>query len=131
MGLEEHPGYFGLTSKGVIAIHADWPMYPFEHGWQEALLAFASLPKATHFIQIDDIDRCVLFVAGPISPGQDCFDERLSHVAAWYEDLVDLVREGHVEGVELIRDTTPSWLDGTGLNHAPWNLSRESQCRSI
>lgn len=32
MRLEDHPGYFGMTSRGVIAIHADWPMYPFEHG---------------------------------------------------------------------------------------------------
>jgi hypothetical protein len=23
--LDKHPGYLGLTSKGVILIHADWP----------------------------------------------------------------------------------------------------------
>jgi hypothetical protein len=104
MSLEEHPGYFGLTSKGVIAIHADWPTYPFEHGWGEALLAFGSLPKSTHFIQIDDIDRCVLFVAGSTSTGQDFFNYRLSHVAAWYEDLVALVNKSYVVGVNLIRE---------------------------
>jgi hypothetical protein len=32
MPLEDHPGYLGLTSEGVIAIHADWPIYPIEHG---------------------------------------------------------------------------------------------------
>jgi hypothetical protein len=100
--LEKHPGYLGFTSKGVIAIHADWPMYPLEHGWGEALLAFGSLPKSTNFAQINDIDRCLLFVAGPVSPSQDPFDSRFSHVAAWYEDLADLAVKGFVEGVELI-----------------------------
>jgi hypothetical protein len=28
MRLKVHPGYFGVTSRGVIAIHADWPMAP-------------------------------------------------------------------------------------------------------
>jgi hypothetical protein len=84
MSLEKHPGYFGITSKGIIAIHADWPMYPSEHGWAEALLAFGSLPRSTPFLQLDDIDQCLLFVAGPLSPGQDRFYDRLSYVAAWH-----------------------------------------------
>ena len=90
MSLNEHPGYFGVTSQGVIAIHADWPMYPFEHGWKEALLAFGSLPRGTSFFQIDDIDQCLLFVAGVTPPKQDPYDSRFSHVAAWHEDLVQL-----------------------------------------
>jgi hypothetical protein len=104
MGLEDHPGYFGLTSRGVIAIHADWPMYPLEHGWEEALLAFGSLPKTTRFFKIDDIDQCFLFVAGAVPPGQDVFGERFSHVAAWHEDIVELIEKSYIDGIELITE---------------------------
>jgi hypothetical protein len=104
MGLEDHPGYFGMTSRGVIAIHADWPMYPFEHGWVEGLLALGSLPSATRFFQIDNIDKCFLFVAGPVPAQQDPFDERFSHVAAWHEDMVDLIEKSYVDGIELVTE---------------------------
>ena len=104
MRLEDHPGYFGITSRGVIAIHADWPMYPFEHGWEEALLAFGSLPTATRFHRIDDIDKCFLFVAGSVPPKQDPFDQRFSHVAAWHEDMVELIEKSYVDGIELVTE---------------------------
>ena len=41
-GLSDHPGYLGLTSKGVILIHYDWPIYPLEHGWENALMSFGN-----------------------------------------------------------------------------------------
>jgi hypothetical protein len=104
MRLEDHPGYFGLTSRGVVAIHADWPMYPFEHGWQEALLAFGSLPRATRFFQISDIDKCFLFVAEPVPADQDPFDQRFSHVAAWHEDMIELFDKSYVDGIELVTE---------------------------
>ena len=49
MRLEDHPGFFGITSQGVIAIHADWPMYPEEHGADLALLWLTALPQGTRF----------------------------------------------------------------------------------
>lgn len=104
MRLEDHPGYFGITSRGVIAIHADWPMYPFEHGWQEALIAFGSLPDATRFFQIDDIDKCFLFVAGPVPAQQGPFGERFSHVAAWHEDMVELIEKSYLDGIGLVTE---------------------------
>ena len=104
MRVEDHPGYFGVTSRGVIAIHSDWPMYPFEHGWEEALIALGSLPGATRFFQIDDIDKCFLFVAGPVPAQQDPLGERFSHVAAWHEDMVELVEKSYVDGIELITE---------------------------
>lgn len=105
MRLDEHPGYFGITSKGVIAIHADWPTFPFEHGWEQALLAFGSLPRETSFFQIDDIDQCLLFVAGVTPPKQDPYDSRrFSHVAAWHEDVVELVDRAYIDGVDLVSE---------------------------
>jgi hypothetical protein len=104
MSLEDHPGYFGMTSRGVIAIHADWPMYPFEHGWEEALLAFCSLPSDTRFFQIDDIDKCFLFVAGTVSEKQDPYDERLFHVATWREDMFELIKRAYVDGMDLVSE---------------------------
>jgi hypothetical protein len=77
-------------------------MYPFEHGWSEALLGLGSLPQATRFFQIDDIDKCSLFVAGPVPAGQNPFDERFSHVAAWQEDMVELIEKSYFDGIELI-----------------------------
>ena len=51
----KHPGYLGLTSQGVIAIHADWPIYPEEHGSDLALIWLTSLPSNTKFKMIDEI----------------------------------------------------------------------------
>ena len=56
--LSKHPGFLGFTSQGVILIHADWPMYPEEHGSDLALLWLTAFPRGTSFPRIDDIDRC-------------------------------------------------------------------------
>lgn len=66
VGLEDHPGYLGFTSAGVVAIHADWPVYPVEHGWLVALASLGSFPDGTAFSPLDDIDRCLLFLAGNV-----------------------------------------------------------------
>ena len=82
MRLHDHPGFFGITSEGVIAIHADWPMYPEEHGADLALLWLTAFPQGTPFKRIDDIDRCNLFLADvKCSNRADPFDERNFHVA--------------------------------------------------
>jgi hypothetical protein len=101
--LRKHPGYFGLTSQGVIAIHADWPMYPEEHGADLALLWLTAFPQGTSFTSIDDIDRCNLFLVGvKCSNREDPFDQRNFHVAIWHKDLLELSSEGFVEGVSAV-----------------------------
>lgn len=108
--MDEFPGYLGWTSRGVIAIHADWPAYPLEHGWDIALTALGMFPRGTTFRAIDDIDQCLLFVAeiNPKEPVRDNFDERNFHVALWHEDLLDLARQGLIAG---------SVTSGTELTH--------------
>jgi len=96
---EEFPGLLGLTSKGVIGIHANWPMYPAEHGWEIALLYLGNHPPKTIFYQIEDIDRCILLLAGDIHKNKDPYDENSFHVAAWHEDLIELQSLGFVSGV--------------------------------
>lgn len=108
MPLNEASGYLGFTTQGVLAIHADWPMYPAEHGDGTALASLCSFPEGAWFEPVDDIDRCLLFfVHGygePKDALKDPFDERAFHVAAWHEDLLVLQEHDLVEGVEPITE---------------------------
>lgn len=118
--LRNHPGFFGVTSQGVIAIHADWPMYPEEHGGELALLWLTAFPAGTVFKRIDDIDQCVLLLAEP-STKPDPFDERNYHVAIWYEDLLELGTKAFVTGVSVA--TRRSWEIARFANRpvpGPW-----------
>jgi len=118
--VHEFPGYLGLTSEGVIAIHADWPAYPAEHGWEVALVSLGSFPQETQFVAIDDIDRGVLFLATAQTRFEaDPFDSRNLHVAAWHADLLNLASRGLVSGVHAVTELT--WRlnqhrDAVGLN---------------
>jgi hypothetical protein len=86
--LLDHPGFVGFTSRGVSAIHADWPIYPVDHGVANALRGLASYPLGTRFRLIDDIDRCALLVAEDfLIPNTEVSDSRNWHVAVWHEDL--------------------------------------------
>jgi hypothetical protein len=107
--LQDHPGYLGWTSQGVVLIHADWPMYPAEHGWQVALLSLGQFPVDTIFREIDNIDQCFLFFVGNPAEVKDAFDEQYFHVAAWHEDIVDLFRASYVSGASEI--TREEWID--------------------
>jgi hypothetical protein len=115
--LSDHPGYLGLTSEGVIAIHADWPSYPIEHGWLTALINLCSFPHETKFTEIDDIDRCLLLSAEDLAPddaGDDLVSPRRYHAAVWHNDLIELGRLGYVTGVEAITDRVHElnhWLE--------------------
>jgi hypothetical protein len=115
--LKDFPGYLGFTSQGVIAIHADWPVYPEEHGSDLALLWLTAFPKGTAFKPASDIDRCILLLADvKCSNRKDPFDERNFHIAIWHEDLFELWRKTFITGVaavserrwqELFRATLP------------------------
>jgi len=105
MSLQDHRGFFGITSQGAIAIHADWPMYPEEHGADLALAWLTALPNGTAFERIDDIDRCSLLLANvKCSDQADPFDGRNFHVAVWHEDLLQLRTSGFVDGVSPVSE---------------------------
>jgi len=95
----DFPGFLGFTSQGVIAIHADWPAYPAEHGWEVALVSLGNFPAATRFRAIDDIDKCVLFVAEGTTRGADDFAPAAMHIAIWHEDLAALAERRLIDGV--------------------------------
>ena len=103
--LDKHPGYLGLTSRGVILLHADWPIYPEEHGPDLALIWLTAFPPKTIFKRIDDIDRCNLFLAC-IKNTNDSkpFDSKNFHVAIWHNDLLDLQSKGFIDGVSAITE---------------------------
>jgi hypothetical protein len=112
MGSHDFPGYLGWTSEGVVAIHADWPMYPAEHGWLMALRSLGMFPAGTLFSPIDDIDRCFLLGADGFAPDKDDpFSERNFHVALWHDDVLELLRRGCVQGP-------------TGVTRKVWELNR-------
>jgi hypothetical protein len=104
------PGYLGWTSKGVVAIHADWPAYPWEHGWEEALLTLGEFPVGTKFRCQENIDRCCLFVADEI-PGQYSFRRGTKfHIAIWIDDIVELGEMQLVDGVKFEYDLSPDQI---------------------
>ena len=120
MSLEDHPGYLGITSRGVIAIQADWPMYPEEHSADLALLWLTAFPQGTPFKPIDDIDCCNLFLADvKYSNRADPFDERNLHVAVWHEDLLQLRDAGFVEGVSPVSERRWRELERAALPQGP------------
>ena len=106
MELETHPGYLGLTSDGVVLIHADWPTYGVTHGWEHSLVRLGMFPRKTVFTGIDDVDQCVLFLVGDPRAVKDKWSERHFHVAGWHEDLLELMRLGYVSGNTL---TASGW----------------------
>jgi hypothetical protein len=106
---EEHPGYLGWASRGVILIHADWPAYAVEHGWKYSLISLGQFPRRTQFKLLDDIDQCFLFLVGDNVGGSDKFDERHFHVALWHEDVLELLDLAYISGVS--RTTYREWAE--------------------
>lgn len=95
--LEKFPGL--LWYNGIIAIHADWPIYPPGIGWRIALKTLGNFPDGTIFYEVDDIDRCKLLINKEPQKLSDPFDSNHYHIAIWHEDLVELKNKGLVEGV--------------------------------
>lgn len=94
---DNFPGFLGYG--GIIAIHANWPMYPAGIGWEIALKTLGNYPKGTEFFEIDDIDRCKLLINRDPSALDDPFDSKHYQIAIWHEDLVELANRGFVSGV--------------------------------
>lgn len=95
--LDKFPGFLGYG--GIIAIHANWPMYPSGIGWEIALITLGYFPKQTIFYEIDDIDRCKLLINQEPHKLNDPFDSNHYHIALWHEDLIELKEKGLIEGV--------------------------------
>jgi hypothetical protein len=130
--LTDHPGWFGwgyqTGSGAILAIHADWPAYPCPPGGAHGLFDLAQFPQGTQFEPIDDIDRCVLFVAynydlkKPDRP-QDPWSRDAFQLAIWHEDLIFLKNHGLISGVtpiserewELRRHVEAGWRWGQRL----------------
>jgi hypothetical protein len=93
MSFSDFPGYLGWTSRGVIAIHADWPAYAIEHGKEYALERVGQSPKGKHFFGIDDIDQCILFRVGECDPKKGDYDQSLFHIALWHETFSNCSRK--------------------------------------
>lgn len=95
--LDKFPGFLGYG--GIIAIHANWPMYPPGIGWKIALKTIGNFPKGTIFYEIDDIDRCKLLINQEPNKLSDPFDNNHYHIAVWHEDLIELKDKGFIDGV--------------------------------
>jgi hypothetical protein len=99
VSLDDHPGYLGYQENGVILIHADWPMYPVGVGWQFALSSLGRFPQGTKFERIDDIDRCILFLANySAARAVDPFHANGNHVALWHADILEAFDCGYIDG---------------------------------
>jgi hypothetical protein len=48
-GLADHPGYLGITFQGIIAIHAEGPLYQLDHGLTAALESLGSHTAGARF----------------------------------------------------------------------------------
>jgi len=94
--LDRFPGFLGYG--GIIAIHADWPMYPSGIGWEVALRALGNFPKDTKFFEVDDIDRCKLLIYRKPKNESDGLESSDYQVCAWHEDLIKLSRLGLISG---------------------------------
>ncbi len=92
-GLFDHPGYLGLTSLGVIAIHADWPVYPAEHGSEVALRTLGQFPRDNSLSVVDSIDQCFLLRLDTPRDMKDPF-----YCAIWHKDALELLTAGFIRG---------------------------------
>jgi hypothetical protein len=101
--IDRFPGFLGYG--GIIAIHADWPIYPTGLGWEIALKTLGNFPVGTNFYEIDDIDRCKLLLNKVPSAENDPFDDINFHISLWHEDLIELKQMGFIKGVEEKSDT--------------------------
>lgn len=101
LDLRTFPGYLGYGDGqgGIIsAIHADWPTYPCEPGGGHALFDLAQFPRGTRFVQVDDIDRCILFEARDYGEGNPQSKDKF-HAAAWHDDLITLAENDSISGI--------------------------------
>ncbi|MFF9795340.1 hypothetical protein [Streptomyces bacillaris] len=101
------PGYLGYAASDdrrfIVAMHADWPVYPCPPGDGHALFDLAQFPEGVEFVPVDDIDRCLLFEARGY--GERNPQERDGYyVACWHEDLMPLADAGLIAGMRFVSE---------------------------
>ncbi|MFD6343157.1 hypothetical protein ACFWF9_00320 [Streptomyces roseolus] len=105
--LDGHPGYLGYpTSDGqgfIVAMHADWPVYPCPPGGGHALFDLAQFPEGVEFVPVDDIDRCLLLEARGYGERNPQERDRY-YVACWHEDLLPLSEAGLITGIRFVNE---------------------------
>jgi hypothetical protein len=98
-------GRLGYWHRGtyVVGIHADWPAYPGP-GTGNALYDVCQFPHGTVFTPIDDIDRCVLFIASRQPPHANVWSENAFHIAIWHSDLIEMGDERLLDGIITVTE---------------------------
>ncbi|MFC8965498.1 hypothetical protein [Streptomyces sp. NPDC057094] len=106
-GLAAHPGYLGYPTSGgnglIVAMHADWPVYPCPPGGGHALFDLAQFPHGVEFVPVDDIDRCLLLEARGYGERNPQERDRY-YVACWHEDLQPLAQSGLITGMRFVTE---------------------------
>jgi hypothetical protein len=100
--LEKFPGFLGYG--GIIAIHADWPIYPRGIGWKIGLRTLGNFPRGTELYEIDDIDRCKLLINQNPQNLSVPSQTKYLHAAIWHEDLIELNNKGFVSGISAVSE---------------------------
>lgn len=80
-------------------IHANWPVFPLDFGWETALETLGNFPEKLWLYEIDNIDECRLFVFENPQKYKDPFDKWCFHIAIFDEDLLILKEKGLIKGV--------------------------------
>lgn len=106
MDLLDHPGNLGAVRGTLLTVHhADWPAYPQGEDFRATLLQLTAFPVDTAFKAMDHIDRSALLIACVRGARvQDPFSTNNFHIAAWYNDLIELDKRGFIEGIVRVSE---------------------------
>ncbi|MCP4611740.1 MAG: hypothetical protein GY845_23770 [Planctomycetes bacterium] len=110
MDFLKHPGNLGSVRSLFLAVHHyDWPAYPEGEDFRETLFHFTGFPHGTNFVEVDDGDHSILFVAD-VSCGrlEKPYHHRNFHVCAWHEDLIEMHNRGFITGIEPVTENAHS-----------------------
>lgn len=123
MNLFKHPGNLGSVRGSPFTVHHyDWPTYPTGEDFLETLLQLTGFPKETEFVEVEDGDGSILFIADIArSKLSDPFNECNFHVCAWHGDLAEMCARGFVEGVTRVSESghrQHKWDDTLASNRA-------------
>ncbi len=106
MDFLSHPGNLGSLRGSILTVHHyDWPAYPEGEDSRETLFHFCAFPHGTEFVEVDDGDHSILFVADvSCARLSEPYHHRNFHVCSWHEDLIDMHNRGLVIGVEPVTE---------------------------
>lgn len=102
--LLSHSKFLEEVSKGGIPIHANWEIYPTEHGWEEALGSFGQFPQDSTFTLKSDVDRCFLFQLDFSKINGSFAKKCVFYVSVWHEDVIKLLDAGYITGASKITE---------------------------